>query len=131
MLSRFNKGLLIVMSIVALSAVIYALANTNVFGTTANNIGSGSDAVSGYTVSSVVYSLSTTNPLLVSQVAFTLTPVSGLAQDNATVVKIRTVATDTTFATWTCTVVATAVTCTNAAGVAAADIVTLDIVARN
>lgn len=131
MLSRFNKGLLIVMSIVALSAVIYALANTNNFSNTANNIGSGSDAVSGYAVSAVVYSLSTANPLLVSQVAFTLTPVSGSALDNATIVKIRTVSTDTTFATWTCTVVATAVTCTNVGGVAADDIATLDIVARN
>lgn len=60
-------------AIVAVSASGFAASNT-VPGTIA---GDGSGAVSGYTVSSVAYTLNSTNPGNVDAVAFTISPVTG------------------------------------------------------
>jgi archaellin len=63
----------IVAAVVALAA--YAVTATNTV--PATNAGSGSGAISGYTVSSVAYTLNATNPQNVDQVAFTISPTTG------------------------------------------------------
>lgn len=73
---RFPRRRTIVVAIVA-SAVacgVYAYAATNtVPGSTA---GAGSGAISGYTVSNVAYTLNTTTPTNLDQVAFSIAPVA-------------------------------------------------------
>ena len=72
-------GAAILVSLVAFAA--YGFTNTNTV--PATNAGSGSGAISGYTVTSVVYTLNASNPNNIDQVAFTIAPT------NATTVKIR------------------------------------------
>ena len=133
MLLRYNKILLVVFVLVALSAMVYAFAASNT-NPVMNNTGSGTDAVQGYTITALAYNLYAVNPMMVGTITFTLTPISGNTNDNATVVKIRTAAADTTMALWTCVPVATAVTCTPAGGagtISSASVTTLDVVATN
>jgi hypothetical protein len=71
---RFPGRRLIVVAVIAIavSCGVFAYAATNtVPGTTA---GSGSGAISGYTVSSVAYTLNSTTPTNLDQVAFTIAP---------------------------------------------------------
>ena len=70
----FPRRRTLVVSLVAfaLACGVYAYAATNtVPGTTA---GTGSGAISGYTVSAVAYTLNATTPTNLDQVAFTITP---------------------------------------------------------
>jgi hypothetical protein len=73
-LLRLPRRRTIIVSVLALGMAVgvYAYAATNtVPGSTA---GAGSGAISGYTVSSVQYSLNATTPTNLDQVAFTITP---------------------------------------------------------
>ena len=72
-------GAAVLVCLAALAA--YGFTNTNTV--PATNAGSGSGAISGYTVTSVVYTLNASNPNNIDQVAFTIAPTS------ATTVKIR------------------------------------------
>ena len=72
-------GATLLILLVALAA--YGFTNTNTV--PASNAGSGSGAISGYTASSVTYTLNGTTPNNIDQVAFTIAPT------NATTVKIR------------------------------------------
>jgi archaellin len=63
----------IVAAVVALAAYVFTATNT----VPATNAGSGSGTISGYTVSSVAYTLNATNPQNVDQVAFTISPTTG------------------------------------------------------
>lgn len=60
-------------AIIAPAAYAFTAANT----VPASNAGSGSGAISGYTVSNVTYTLNSSNPQNVDQVAFTISPTSG------------------------------------------------------
>jgi hypothetical protein len=60
-------------AIVAPAAYAFTAANT----VPASSAGSGSGAISGYTVSNVSYTLNGANPQNVDQVAFTISPTSG------------------------------------------------------
>jgi len=60
-------------AVVAPAAYAFTAANT----VPSSNVGSGAGAISGYTVSSVSYTLNATNPQNVDQVAFTVSPTSG------------------------------------------------------
>jgi hypothetical protein len=60
-------------AIVAPAAYAFTAANT----VPSSSAGSGSGAISGYTVSSVSYTLNASNPQNVDQVAFTISPTSG------------------------------------------------------
>jgi hypothetical protein len=60
-------------AVVAPAAYAFTAANT----VPASSAGSGSGAISGYTVSSVSYTLNGANPQNVDQVAFTISPTSG------------------------------------------------------
>lgn len=65
-------GALIVAGIVASSA--YAFTQTNTV--PATRAGDGNSAISGFTATSVVYTLNATNPQNLDQVAFTISPVT-------------------------------------------------------
>jgi hypothetical protein len=62
-----------VAAVIAPAAYAFTASNT-VPGT---NAGSGSGAISGYTVSNVAYTLNASNPQNVDQVAFTISPTTG------------------------------------------------------
>ena len=62
-----------VAAVVAPAAYAFTAANT----VPSSSAGSGAGAISGYTVSSVSYTLNATNPQNVDQVAFTISPTSG------------------------------------------------------
>jgi len=95
-------GAAILVCLVALAA--YGFTNTNTV--PATNAGSGSGAISGYTVTSVAYTLNASNPNNIDQVAFTIAPT------NATTVKIR-----LDGVTWyACTNAAGSVTCNTTVG---------------
>jgi hypothetical protein len=73
-LLRLPRRRTVIVSILALgiSVGVYAYAATNtVPGSTA---GAGSGAISGYTVSSIAYSLNATTPTNLDQVSFTISP---------------------------------------------------------
>lgn len=71
---RRLRVLLVLVIALLIGAGTYAFAATNtVPGTQA---GSGSGAISGYTVSAVAYSLNATNPQNIDTVAFTIAPTS-------------------------------------------------------
>lgn len=60
-------------AVVAPAAYAFTAANT----VPSSNAGSGSAGISGYTVSSVSYTLNASNPQNVDQVAFTIAPTTG------------------------------------------------------
>jgi hypothetical protein len=69
---RSSRTLIVALVAVAIGAGVYAYAATNtVPGSTA---GSGSGTISGYTVSSIAYTLNSTTPTNLDQVAFTIAP---------------------------------------------------------
>jgi hypothetical protein len=73
---RFPRRRTVVVAIVAFAVAcgVYAYAATNtVPGSTA---GAGSGAISGYTVSNVAYTLNSTTPTNLDQVAFTIAPIA-------------------------------------------------------
>ena len=84
-------------AIVAPAAYAFTAANT----VPASSAGSGSGAISGYTVSNVAYTLNASNPQNVDQVAFTISPTTGT-------VKVQVVSGGSWYA---CTNTAGSVTC--------------------
>ena len=84
-------------AIVAPAAYAFTAANT----VPGSSAGSGSGAISGYTVSSVAYTLNASNPQNVDQVAFTISPTTGT-------VKVQVVSGGSWYA---CTNTAGSVTC--------------------
>jgi hypothetical protein len=67
-----RRTLLVAILALAVGCGVYAYAATNtVPGSTA---GAGSGAISGYTISNIAYTLNTTTPTNLDQVAFTITP---------------------------------------------------------
>jgi len=76
-----SRTLIVALVAIAIGAGVYAYAATNtVPGSTA---GSGSGTISGYTVSSIVYTLDSTTPTNLDAVAFTISPAA------ATTVKVQ------------------------------------------
>ena len=101
---RSRRTLVVALFAVAIGAGVYAYAATNtVPGSTA---GSGSGAISGYTVSSIAYTLNGTTPTNLDQVAFTIAPIA------ASTVKVQLAAAGSWYS---CTNVAGAVTCATTA----------------
>jgi hypothetical protein len=94
--------LIIVATVVAVAMGIgtYAFTATNTV--PASTAGSGSGAISGYTVSSIVYGLNATTPTNLDQVTFTISPTT------ATTVKIQLAAAGSWYS---CTNSAGSVTC--------------------
>ena len=70
----FPRRRMVVVALLALAVgcgvYAYAAANT----VPASNAGSGSGTISGYTVSSIAYTLNSTTPTNLDQVAFTISP---------------------------------------------------------
>lgn len=84
-------------AVVAPAAYAFTAANT----VPSSSAGSGSGAISGYTVSAVAYTLNASNPQNVDQVAFTISPTTGT-------VKVQVVSGGSWYA---CTNTAGSVTC--------------------
>ncbi|NMC55235.1 MAG: hypothetical protein GYA48_16550 [Chloroflexi bacterium] len=115
---RVFKTLLIVMVALALSGFTYAFAAANtVPGTRA---GDGTGAISGYTVSNIVYNLNAANPGNIDSVSFSL-------NEAATTVKAS--VNGTTFAD--CTLSASTWTCTLPAATTVEAAVSLRVIAAN
>jgi hypothetical protein len=91
----------LVATTVAMSTFAYAAANV----TPATKVGDGSGAITGYTLSAIVYTLNGTDPTLVDEVAFTLNS----APPAGSVIKAKLVAAGTDW--YVCANVAAAVTC--------------------
>lgn len=107
---RFRRRRTVLVSAVAASLALatYAYTASNVV--PGSKVGKGEGAISGYTVSSVAYTLSTSNPANIDSVAFTL-------DSAATTVKAKLVAASSTYTT--CSVSGgTSVTCDFAPDVA-------------
>jgi hypothetical protein len=91
---RNFKVILTLLVVVVLAASAYAFAAANTVPDT--KAGDGAGTISGYTVSSVAYTLNTTDPSQLDAVSFTL-------DDTATTVKIKLVAAGSTW--YDCSVV--------------------------
>jgi hypothetical protein len=101
---RPSRTLIVALVAIAIGAGVYAYAATNtVPGSTA---GSGSGTISGYTVSSIAYTLNATTPTNLDQVAFTIAPAA------ATTVKVQLAAAGSWY---TCANAAGSVTCSTTA----------------
>ena len=75
MRSRFHpRRRLVVVTVLALAVAcgIYAYAATNTV--PSSSVGAGSNTISGYTVTNVAYTLDSTTPTNLNQVAFTIAP---------------------------------------------------------
>ena len=72
----FPRRRMVVVALLALAVAcgVYAYAATNTV--PGSNAGSGSGAISGYTISSIAYTLNATTPTNLDQVAFTIAPAS-------------------------------------------------------
>lgn len=96
-------AVLVFAGVLASAAYAFTAANTMPAGAT---LGDGTNTISGYTVSSVAYTLNATNPQNLDQVAFTIAPTT------ATTVKIKLAAAGSWY---TCTNTAGSVTCATTA----------------
>lgn len=100
-LRRPSRTLIVAILALSIGAGVYAYAATNtVPGSTA---GSGSGTISGYTVSSIAYTLNATTPTNLDAVAFTISPAA------ATTVKVQLASGGSWYS---CTNTAGSVTCT-------------------
>ncbi|HYN89262.1 MAG TPA: hypothetical protein VER55_12055 [Ardenticatenaceae bacterium] len=97
--------------VLAVAARGFAASNT----LSSSAAGDGRAAVSGYTISSVVYTLDDVDPRIVSQVRFTVTPPSGAAAPRT--VRAKLISTSSSYvacslvsgSTWQCTLSVAAV----------------------
>jgi hypothetical protein len=67
-----RRTIVVALLALAVACGVYAYAATNTV--PGSNAGSGSGAISGYTVSNVAYTLNSTTPTNLDQVAFSITP---------------------------------------------------------
>ena len=73
--SRTIRSIVILIVVLVFASTAYALAAGNTFDANlGGKAGDGQEDVSGYEVSSVTYTLDTTNPSLIASVEFDLTP---------------------------------------------------------
>ena len=103
-------GVATVVGFLALMAsATYAYTDTNTVPVSA--AGNGSGTISGYTATNITYTLSTTDPTLITKVTFGLTAPTGANAPASTNVKAKLVSTGTTYnscslvsgTTWDCT----------------------------
>jgi hypothetical protein len=121
--ASFLRVRFVVMFILALliAAVAYGFAATNTVPN--SNAGDGSGTISGYTITSVHYTLNATNPANIDTVSFTIAP----AVPAGGAVEVKLVSTGTTYSTCTVTT-GTSVSCT-LTGVTAAAVNELRVIA--
>jgi hypothetical protein len=107
---RFPRRRLLLVGVLAIATAsgVFAYAATNTVPST--TLGAGANTISGYTVSSVVYSLNATTPTNLDSVAFTIAPTT------ATTVKVQLAAAGTWYS---CSNTAGSVTCNTTAPVQA------------
>ena len=72
LLRRRRRTLIVALLALAVGAGVFAYAATNTV--PGSSAGSGSGTISGYTISSVAYTLNATTPTNLDQVAFTISP---------------------------------------------------------
>ena len=71
-LRRRRRTMIVALLALAIGTGVYAYAAANTV--PGSNAGSGSGTISGYTISSIVYTLNSTTPTNLDQVAFTIAP---------------------------------------------------------
>lgn len=99
MFSRFNKGLLIAMAVIALSAIVYAFAATSTM--PANlNVSTGSGAVGSFTVTGKTW---TTNGPYLNSLTLTIT-----GTDAPLFADVSTIAAPGNWTLWTCVITGSA-----------------------
>ncbi len=117
--NRNIRNLTIFILVLVMASATYAFAAANTVPT--SKAGDGSGGITGYTVSAIHYALNAANPATIDAVTFTLDS----APAGGSTIKIKLVGAGSTW--YTCTNVATAVTCnTTGAPVSTAD--TLQVV---
>ena len=99
-LRRRRRTLIVALLALSIGTGVYAYAAANTV--PGSDAGSGSGTISGYTISSIAYTLDLTTPTNLNQVAFTIAPT------NATTVKVQLAAAGTWYS---CTNSAGSVTC--------------------
>jgi hypothetical protein len=123
-ITRFYTRLLpVTMLLLILAAAAFAFADANTVDP--SGAGDGSAAISGYTITTIRYTLNATTPTNVDSVQFTVTPAGGASAP--TVVKVQLngagswfACTNTAGTTWSCTLTGvTALSATNLRVVAA------------
>lgn len=72
LLRRRRRFVLVALLAIAIGAAAFAYAATNTV--PGSNAGSGSGTISGYTISNVAYTLNSTTPTNLDQVAFSVSP---------------------------------------------------------
>ena len=103
-LRRRRRTLIVAFLALSIGTGVYAYAAANTV--PGSSAGSGSGAISGYTVSAIVYTLNATTPTNLDQVAFTIAPTT------ASTVKVQLAAAGSWYS---CTNTAGSVTCTTTA----------------
>ena len=71
-LRRRRRTMIVALLALAIGTGVYAYAAANTV--PGSNAGSGSGTISGYTITSIVYTLNSTTPTNLDQVAFTIAP---------------------------------------------------------
>lgn len=125
---RNAKVLVIALAIFVIAGSAYAFAAANTV--PASTAGSGTSAVSGYTVSGILYDLDATDPTIVDAITFSISPDTG--SDKAVAVFIQADSTDPAWTSCTLadgTLPAVDVTCTFGT-LALADVDVVNIVAN-
>ena len=130
-MQRNFKYLLIVLVLVVILGAAFALAAANTI--PASTAGSGTSAVTGYTIVNIAYDLNAGDPSVVEAITFSLSPDSGNVSDKALAVFLFT---GTPPGTWTTCTLADAIlpevdaTCTYGGSLDLLDVTELTIVAN-
>ena len=126
---RNAKRFTAILLVLILAASTFAFANANTV--TPTNVGSGTTAVSGYTIANIVYDLTTGNPTLITTINFNVNPTAGAVA--ATYVAINTKAAGSEdWAEWGCLVgTPPAWICTPVGATTVASIMQLQVIASS
>mgnify|MGYP001578824857 CR=1 FL=1 len=105
---RSSKLFFVVLVVLVLATSAYAFAATNTV--PASRAGEGSGAISGYTVSNIVYTFDTANPSNLTNVAFSLDAAAATVKVSLTAAGTLQTCTNPSGTNWTCTLTGVTVT---------------------
>jgi hypothetical protein len=105
---RSSKLFVVVLVVLVLATSAYAFAAANTV--PASRAGEGSGAISGYTVSNIVYTFDTANPSNLTQVAFDLDAAAATVKVSLTAAGTLQACTNPSTTHWTCTLAGVTVT---------------------
>ncbi|HET7143237.1 MAG TPA: hypothetical protein VFI68_04375 [Anaerolineales bacterium] len=105
---RSSKMFIVVLVVLVLATSAYAFAATNTV--PASRAGEGSGAISGYTVSNIVYTFDTSNPSDLTNVAFSLDAAAATVKVSLTAAGTLQACTNPSGNNWTCALTGVTVT---------------------